>query len=153
MKTGPHTNPRQTESGVATLIEYIMVSGILMALLVVMLLLVNSTFMETPVETLTYVAFTDIGNGVSTRIVDVYALAPSDCSITTIFDLPDDVAGNDYYVLIGQGNNPTDQDVEISRDLINIHVSLAGIGASRGVTGNTTGRGMNKISYNSGGVS
>jgi hypothetical protein len=130
-----------------------MVSGILMALLVVMLLLVNSTFMETPVNTLTYVAFTDIGNGVSTRIVDVYALAPSDGSITTAFDIPDDVAGNDYSVLIGQGNNPINQDVEISRDLIDIHISLAGIGASRGVTGNTTGRGLNRISYDSGGVS
>jgi hypothetical protein len=130
-----------------------MVSGILMTLLVVMLLLVNSMFMETPADTLTYVAFTDIGNGVSTRIVDVYALAPSDGSITTNFDIPEDVAGKDYSVLIGQGDNPIDQDVEISRDFIDIHVSLAGIGASRGVAGNTTGRGLNRISYNSGGFS
>jgi hypothetical protein len=130
-----------------------MVSGILMTLLVVMLLLVNTTFMETPANTLSYVAFTDIGNGISTRIVDVYALAPSDGTITTSFDIPDDVAGKDYYVLIGQGSNPIDQDVEVSRDLINIHVSLAGIGASRGVTGNTTGKGLNRISYDSGGFS
>lgn len=153
MKTGPHTKFPHTESGVANLIEYIMVSGILMTLLVVMLLLVNSMFMETPADTLTYVAFTDIGNGVSTRIVDVYALAPSDGSITTNFDIPEDVAGKDYFVLIGQGDNPIDQDVEISRDFIDIHVSLAGIGASRGVAGNTTGRGLNRISYNSGGFS
>jgi hypothetical protein len=130
-----------------------MVSAVLMALLVVMLLLVNTTFMQNPADTLTYVAFTDIGNGISTRIVDVYALAPSDGSISTVFKLPDDVAGKDYFVLIGQGSNPIDQDVEISRDSIEIDVSLAGIGASRGVTGNTTGRDLNTISYNSGGVS
>lgn len=130
-----------------------MVSGVLMALLMVMLLLVNSTFMETPVNSLSYVAFTDIGNAVSTRIVDVYALAPSDGTITTGFDIPDDVADKDYFVLIGQGDNPIDQDVQISRNLIEIHVSLAGIGASRGVTGNTTGKGLNRISYDSGGVS
>ena len=130
-----------------------MVSGVLMALLIVMMLLVNSTFMETPANRLRYNAFTDIGNGISTRIVDVYALAPSDGSIGTGFDIPDDVAGKDYFVLIGEGNNPIDQDVQISRDLIKIHISLAGIGASRGVTGNTTGRGLNRISYDSGGFS
>jgi hypothetical protein len=136
---------------VANLIEYIMVSAVLMALLVVMLLLVNSTFMETPANQLSYVAFTDIGNAVSTRIIDVYALAPSDGSIATSFDIPDDVADKDYFVMIGQGSNPIDQDVRISRDLIDVHVSLAGIGASRGVTGNTTGKGLNRISYDSGG--
>jgi hypothetical protein len=130
-----------------------MVSGVLMTLLAVMLLLVNATFMETPTNRLSYNAFTDIGNGVSTRIVDVYALAPSDGSISTKFDIPDDVAGKDYFVLIGAGNSPVDQDVQISRDLVSIHVSLAGIGASRGVTGNTTGRGMNRIMYDSGGFS
>ncbi|MDD1694277.1 MAG: hypothetical protein LUQ71_06090 [Methanoregula sp.] len=153
MKTGRRDNPSHKESGVANLIEYIMVSGVLMALLIVMMLLVNSTFMETPANRLRYNAFTDIGNGISTRIVDVYALAPSDGSIGTGFDIPDDVAGKDYFVLIGEGNNPIDQDVQISRDLIKIHISLAGIGASRGVTGNTTGRGLNRISYDSGGFS
>jgi len=133
------------------LIEYIIVSAVMMALLVVMLLLVNSTFMENPANQLSYVAFTDIGNGISTRIVDVYALAPSDGSIETEFDIPDDVADKEYFVLIGEGANPIDQDVKISRDLIEIHVSLAGIGASRGATGNTTGKGLNRIRYDSGG--
>jgi hypothetical protein len=151
VKTGRPTNSAHPESGAANLIEYIMVSGVLMALLVVMLLLVNSTFMETPASRLRYIAFTDIGNAISTRIVDVYALAPSDGAISTGFDIPDDVGDKDYFVLIGQGANPIDQEVQISRDLVEIHVSLAGIGASRGVVGNTTGKGMNKISYDSGG--
>ena len=128
-----------------------MVSGVLMGLLMVMLLLVNSAMMETPSNQLTYVAFTDIGNGLSTRIVDIYAIAPSDGSIVTNFDIPNDVAGRDYSVVIGPGANPVDQDVEISRDLLETHISLAGIGASRGVVGNTTGSGLNKISYDSGG--
>ena len=137
------------ESGTTNLIEYVIASGVCLALLVVMLILVNSTIMESPANRLSYVAFTDIGNGISTRIVDVYALAPSDGSIVTGFDIPDDVAGKNYFVLIGKGYNSIDQDVQVSRDLIEIHVSLAGIGASRGVTGNTTGRGMNRISYSS----
>ena len=105
MRTGHQSNPVRQDAAVANMIEYIMVSGVLMALLIVMLLLVNSSMMETPANQLSYVAFTDIGNGVSTRIVDVYAIAPSDGSITTNIDLPDDVAGRDYFVVIGPGIN------------------------------------------------
>jgi hypothetical protein len=78
-------------------------------------------------------------------------LATSYGTISTSFDIPDDVASKDYFVEIGLGANPTDQDVQVSRDFIRSRISLAGIGATRGVTGNTTGRGMNRISYDSGG--
>jgi hypothetical protein len=151
MRTGRPSNRQHTESGVANLIEYIMVSGVLMGLLIVMLLLVNTNIMEGPANRLTYVAFTDIGNGISTRIVDVYAIAPRDGTITTRFDIPDDIAGNDYFVEIGPGANPVDQDVMVSRGYLETHVALAGVGATRGIAGNTTGKGMNKISYDSSG--
>jgi hypothetical protein len=128
-----------------------MVSGVLMGLLIVMLLLVNANIMEGPANRLTYVAFTDIGNGISTRIVDVYVIAPRDGTITTRFDIPDDIAGKDYFVEIGPGANPVDQDVMVSRGYLETHVALAGVGATRGIAGNTTGKGMNKISYDSSG--
>jgi hypothetical protein len=138
---------RKGEEGVSNLIEYVMISGILMFLLVVMMLMVNSTIMEGPVNTVSYAAFTDIGNGVSTRIVDVYLTAPYNGTISTKFDLPDDVAGRDYFVEIGQTG--TSQDVTVSRDYTYSKVTLAGIGATRNVTGNTTSRGNNIISYDS----
>jgi hypothetical protein len=133
------------------MIEYILISGVLMGLLIVMLLLVNTNIMENPANRLVYVAFTDIGNGVSTRIVDVYAIAPRDGTISTHFDLPDDIVGRDYFVEIGPGANPVDQDVKVSRGDLETDIALAGVGASRGVAGNTTGRGMNMILYNSSG--
>jgi len=149
MKTGRRYNHLQNESAVANMIEYLMISGVLMALLIVMLLLVNTNIMENPANRLSYVAFTDIGNGVSTRIVDIYAIAPRDGTIATHFDIPDDIAGKDYFVEVGPGANPVDQDIMVSRGFLETHISLAGIGASRGVGGNTTGRGMNIINYNS----
>jgi hypothetical protein len=100
---------------------------------------------------LVYVAFTDIGNGVSTRIVDVYAIAPRNGTISTRFDIPDDIAGKDYFVEIGPGTDPVDQDVMVSRGSLETHIALAGVGASRGVAGNTTGKGMNRISFDSAG--
>jgi hypothetical protein len=107
--------------------------------------------MEDPANRLVYIAFTDIGNGISTRIVDVYAIAPVKGTVSTKFDIPDDIAGKEYSVEIGPGANPVDQDVMVSRGSIEAHIALAGIGASKGVAGNTTGRGMNIIRYNSGG--
>lgn len=152
MNSGLHSKTLQNESGVANLIEYIMVSGVLMGLLIVMLLLVNTNIMEGPADRLSYVAFTDIGNGISTRIVDVYAIAPRNGTIITSFDIPDEVAGKDYFVDIGPGASAADQNVQITRGLVSSQISLAGVGATRGIKGNTTGKGLNKITYDSRGV-
>jgi hypothetical protein len=133
------------------MIEYLLISGVIMGLLVVLLLLVNTNIMEDPANRLVYVAFTDIGNGVSTRMVDVYAIAPNEGNMMTHFDIPDEIVGRSYFVEVGPGTNPVDQDVIVSRGYLQARISLAGIGATRGVTGNTTGAGINKISYDSGG--
>jgi len=137
------------ETGVATMIEYTLVTGVVMGLFVIMLLLVNTNFMENPVNTITYFAFTDIGNGVSTRIVDVYAIAPDTGNISSKFDLPNDIGGKPYYIeIIG---DQAGQRVAISRDYIFSTTALAGVGASKHgqAGGNTTGAGINKISYDS----
>jgi hypothetical protein len=144
---------RLNDTGVATLVEYIIISGVLMGLFIIMLLLVNTNFMEGPANTLAYSAFTDVGNGVSTRIVDTYAIAPEVGTINSQFDIPDDIAGQGYFVEVGNlaGADPTAQTVSISRGAIASNVAIAGIGSSRRAGGNTTGSGMNKISYDSGG--
>ena len=142
------------DSGVAILVEYVMISGVLMALLFVMILLVNTNILETPADRLGYVAFTDIGNGVSTRIVEVYAIAPGNGTIVSSFKLPPDVAGKDYYIEVGTKQNAidyqyNDQYVTVSAGSLVSSVDLSGIGTSRGVMGNTTGKGINRISYDS----
>lgn len=153
MKTGHQNNRQNTESAVANLIEYLMISGVIMVLFIVMLLLVNTNIMENPANRLVYVAFTDIGNGVSTRMVDVYAIAPANGTITTKFDIPDEIVGRSYFVEVGPGTNPVDQEITVFRGYLNSHTSLAGIAASLkgAATGNTTGAGINQISYDSSG--
>ena len=101
MRTGPCHNRLHNESAVANMIEYLMISAVIMALFIVMLLLVNTNIMEDPANRVIYVSFTDIGNGVSTRIVDVYAIAPDEGDITTHFDIPDEIVGRGYVVELG----------------------------------------------------
>jgi hypothetical protein len=139
--------------GVETMIEYIIISGILMTLFVVMFLLVNTNFIEGPANAITYSAFTDISNGISTRIVDTDAIAPVTGNITSRFDIPDYIAGRGYFVEIGNtaSDDLTAQTVTVSRGAIVANVAIAGIGSSRKAGGNTTGTCINRISYDSGG--
>ena len=138
------------EEGVTRLMEYVIVSGVLLLLMVVMMFTINAAFMEGPANNLRYHAFVDIGNGVSTRIVDLYVIAPGNGTITTKFDIPDEVAGRDYFVSAGMSG--ASQVIQVEGGDIQSRVAIAGIGATKGVTGNTTGAGWNMIHYNSGGV-
>ena len=150
MKPGSRRK-NHAENGVSTLIEYVMITTIMVILFVVVLLEVNSNFMQGPAETLQYNAFTDIGNGISTRIVDVYAIAPTTGNITSSFTLPDEVAGQDYFVNIYTGATEADQGVRVYQGNIMSNISIAGISSTRNVTGNTTGSGIQQISYDSAG--
>ncbi len=137
------------DNGVSSLIEYIIISSILMTVLIITMLTVSNVMIQQPSELLSYYSFADIANGVSTRIVEVYAI-PSDSSttvsITSKFDIPDTVAGQGYTVdIVGAG---TSQNVIVSGSGPRSTVYLAGIGGSRSAGGSTTGAGVNKISYN-----
>ena len=139
------------DSAVSGMIEYILISGILMVVLVITILSLNSVVIAGPMNQLTESAFVDIGNGISTRIVDLYVIAPappySVGNITTKFDIPDDVVGRGYEVDVTTGS--TGDQIVVSGSGIERKVSLAGIGHTLGVGGSTTGAGLNTIIYNS----
>lgn len=138
------------EEGVTRLMEYIIITGVLLLLMIVMMFSVNASLMEGPANKLRYHAFVDIGNGVSTRIVDLYVIAPGNGTIETKFDIPDDVAGKGYFVDVWmEGENRASQAIEVQGGSIKSKVAIAGIGATRGVVGNTTGAGWNMIQYDS----
>ncbi len=140
---------RDPTEGVTNLVEYISITGILLILLVVVLFTVNSVFMQGPADTLRYHSFTDIGNGMSIRIVDLYVIAPVHGTISTRFILPRDVAGQDYFVRAKVTAEGKDQTIIVERGDVFSEVNIAGIGATKGVSGNTTSSGWNIITYNS----
>lgn len=145
------------EEGVSSLIEYIMISGVLVTLFIIMMLTINSFLIEQPVNMVLDRSFVDIGNGVSTRMVEVYIIAPQlsqetkqsnqNGYLTTNFDIPDEVVGRDYLISVSNSGEGKDSLI-ISRGSIEKKISLAGIGASLSISGNTTSRGTNQISYN-----
>jgi len=141
------TDTLMNEEAVSHLIEYLIISGIMVLLIVITMPVVSDVLIERPAEQLASYAYTDIANGVSTRIVDVYAMSTdySRVSIESDFDIPDSVADRSYFVQIsGDG---TSQNVTVFRGNIKSVVSIAGIGATRRASGQTTGSGVNKITY------
>lgn len=144
------TEREESEAAVTTMVEYMLISGILVLLLIVIMFMANEVFMERPANQVRYYAFTDIGNGISTRIVDIYLIAPENGTIETMFDIPDDVMLTPYFVDV-EGTQQ-DQEIMVHRGDVQSFISLAGIGATKGVTGNTTGSGWNRIIYDSKGV-
>ena len=137
------------ESAVSHMIEYTLITGIVILLFVIMVPMVTEAFIRGPTEQLTESAYTDIGNGVSIRIIDLYAIIPyyNTATITTRFDIPDDVAGRDYLVEIK--GNPGEM-IRISGGSgISSTISLAGIGETvfGGSEGSTTASGLNSIEY------
>ena len=144
------------EEGVTRLMEYIIITGVLLLLMVAMMFTVNTTLMEGPADKLRYHAFVDIGNGISTRIVDLYVIAPGgpggsgrigSGNITTKFSIPGDVAGKVYFV--EAAHNGTDQTIKVHAGNIQSEIAIAGIGATKAVTGNATSAGWKMIQYDS----
>jgi len=151
-----HNEP---EDAVSNMLEYIFISGVLMLLMIITTLTLTSVIIERPVDQLSEYAFIDIGNGISTRIVDLYVIAPYDTfynddttlsgNVTTKFDIPDDVVGREYFVTVQSGS--TGDQIVVYRGDIEQKVSLAGIGTTLGVAGSTSGHGLNIIEYESAG--
>jgi hypothetical protein len=148
------TNLPDRESGVSHLVEYILITGVVVLLFVITISMTNETFIERPTNYLTGYAYTDIGNGVSTRIVDLFAIIPynNNATITTQFDIPDEVAGRDYWIEIvpGPPERPSDNMIRISGGSgISSTISLSGIGETvfGQSEGRTTASGLNYIEY------
>jgi hypothetical protein len=150
-RSGSPAERPDPSDGVTNLVEYIAITGILLLLLIVVLFTVNTVFMQGPGDTLRYYAFTDIGNGMSVRIVDLFVIAPDQGTITTRFILPSDVAGQDYFVRANVTTEGKDQTIIVERGAVHSDINIAGIGATKGVIGNTTSSGWNLITYNSSG--
>ena len=144
----------ENESGVSSLIEYILISGMLLLFIVIILLSIYPLFIHNPMYTLTHHSYIDIGNGVSTRMVDLYVISPYvqnlEGLVVSDYDIPDEIAGKGYIVTTNPSAGRKGDDViVISGDLLETRVPLAGIGSTLALQGRTSSSGLNVICYNS----
>jgi len=158
-----HFRNRETDNNeaVSSLLTNIMITSILMILFVAVILATNLIFIEGPSDNLKYHHYIDIGNGVSTRIVDMYILAPKDehgrrtgnVQIKSILELPYDVGGRNYLVIMNPVKTGTSQQVIVTDGSLSgtvaSNIAIAGIGETLPVMGNTSGGKLNHIIYNS----
>ena len=89
---------RTDDCAVSTMVEYLNITTVMVVMLVVVFFAANTIFIEKPSNTIKYSSFVDIGNGMSVRVVDLYAVAPESGRVVISFNIPDDVAGKEYYL-------------------------------------------------------
>jgi len=139
------------DRAVSTMVEFLNITTVMVVMLVVILFAANVIFIEKPSDTIRYNSFVDIGNGMSVRVVDLYAIAPENGRVVTSFNIPDEVAGKEYYLKLDPFATGAGQRILVTDGHITTRISISGIGATKSVTGNTTGTGINVITYDSGG--
>ncbi len=93
------------------------------------MLSLNSIFYDTPKAIVTESVYNDLGNEISTKMVDIYIIAPMNGSIDTKFDIPINIANERYKIEIGSSK---DQEIIVSSldSSNNVAISINGIGHS-----------------------
>lgn len=89
----------------------------------------NSLFINQPKYVVTTNQFVDIGNDVTTKIIDTYIVAPDDGTVSTYFEIPSTVAGSSYEVGVhAVGDKQLDREVQVKSadDRISVNTTLNG---------------------------
>lgn len=147
--------PRKTTSSDdpagSNLIAYIIFSGILVVIIIIMLVSVTPLLLDAPTQQITETAFIDIGNGISTAIVDTYAFSNrfDSSTLTTKVTVPRKVLGKEYDITV-KGNGTT---IEITRDPFTTSIALPGVSLSGGgvISDTVSSATFQRIYYSSGG--
>jgi|LGOV01.1.fsa_nt_gb hypothetical protein len=117
------------EKAVSTTLGYILVVSIGVTFFSILMLSLNSIFYDTPKAIVTESVYNDLGNEISTKMVDIYIIAPMNGSIDTKFDIPINIANERYKIEIGSSK---DQEIIVSSldSSNNVAISINGIGHS-----------------------
>jgi len=83
---------------VSNMVEFILISGIAILFFVMITLSSSEIFIEGAGKTVAMQRFGDIGNDISTRVVDFYIVAPDNGTLTTDLTMPRSAGGHDYEV-------------------------------------------------------
>jgi hypothetical protein len=140
------------ERGVTAMMEFILMFVLAAAIFSIFIMNFNAVFLNQPKYVVATNQFVDIGNDVTTKIIDTYLIAPDDGMVQTYFDIPETVAGYTYDVDV-KPVGVDDREVQIHTDEnsdISVYTTLNGANTTIKIRGTTTSTSMfHGIVYNS----
>lgn len=132
------------DPAVSHLISYIVFSAILVTFTVLVMLTIPMIMTQTPYEQLTSSSFVDIGNGISTRIIDLHSVRPLNGYISSKISFPREIVGNPYLVEVLDSGGT----VKLSQGKVATFIPLPGISlGGEGVSGNASSMSLKRITY------
>lgn len=118
------------ENAVSNAVGYILITSVAITFFAILMLSLNYLFTDTPKAIVSESVYNDLGNEISTKMVDIYIIAPINGSIDTKLFIPIKIADERYKIkMVGGGGN---QEIIISSldSDNNVVVSINGIGHS-----------------------
>ena len=123
--------------GMSTLTGYVAISSIAIIFFGIIAITTTGLFVERPSKTVMRGGYSDVGNDISTKIVDVYIIAPENGTLNTSLRIPRSVARQEYEV--DAYVDKSDQTIKVSalHTDIEVAVTINGIAHTVNVTGTT----------------
>lgn len=128
------------DRGVTAMMEFILMFVLAAAIFSILIMNFNSLFLDQPKYVVATNQFVDIGNDVTTKIIDTYLVSPDDGTVQTYFDMPNTVAGYAYAVNV-KPVGVDDREVEVYTDenpALSVYTTLNGANTTIAIAGTTT---------------
>jgi hypothetical protein len=137
------------DRAISILMQYLMLSGAGIGLFAILMLSLNSVFLENPSNIVMEKRFSDIGNQISTNIIDMYIVVPDNGELETDLIMPAK-AGGDYYEVNESSDPLGNQMISVAamHSTKNVVVTLNGIARTMRVEGTTiSSQPSHKLTY------
>jgi len=126
------------EAGATSIIEYILTFIIASFIFTIFILNFNALFINNAQYIVTRNQLADIGNDVSTKVIDTYLLAPDNGKLVTYFDIPSQVAaGYTYQIEVIPAGDDKELAVYTENHGISVYNTLNGANVTIPINGST----------------
>jgi hypothetical protein len=121
------------------MMEFILMFVLAAAIFSIFVMNFNGLFMNQPKYVVATNQFADIGNDVTTKIIDTYLISPDNGSVQTSFEMPNTVAGYTYEVNV-KPVGVDDREVQVYTDQnsdVSVYTTLNGANTTIMINGTT----------------
>ncbi len=138
------------KDAVSTTLAYILFSAIFLVLYMIVLLNANDLLIKGPSNIVVKEQYRDIGNMISTKITDMYLIAPENGYIETEYRIPAEIGKESYIINADQANTDEIIEVKSASSEKSVSVTMNGIAGSMPINGTAYSSMSNhRISYDS----